>query len=771
MISYNDSVINKFDDPESGNAAVGATVTVRDATTGAKAAIYSDNGITAISNPLTVDDYGNYTFFASSGTYDLVINEGLPSERVVSKVSIFETDSLRYDNVAAMTAVTIPLGSSVTCDRYYDGGEIVAGLSYICLTPAQYGGTPDGYIDHYDDAGNVLKLVNNGAIDQKHAGATGDGSTDDTSAIEAADSFSGDVSVSLGDYLFNGENIANIGDFDISDKATFKNSIYTGIVQKDAGVNWLHHNHLEQGVGTGVVTSGNIPHPPVYTGDKQRQIDVVAYWYNDFGLDAVRQAGGAIGSTQWYYWSWLFHGAAGDGYEAKRHSWLGYYRGDDPAVLDWQSYWLNEAGVTSVILQPRASLSGYAASWMNSSDPNYWLYQLLNNAPNFKQLQYALWVDSSSNSTDTSNKTAIEASFDDVISIYSSYGNVYTYNYLGKVYAVVFAYDVSNWRGAYDSYSGSANTITMLKAQAVKFQAAGFDGVCVFGRNNSSDLCGNEDLLDNGVITFNVGYTDVYDPANNGSVSPAVDYEDLAIGVAARPSSSIAYKWSIPAVSTDRDSHSYHPSTWNWTGSTPELFEKMCRNAIRRMQLRGTPRVMTVYNVTEHAEGGAALQPNMRDGKGYLHALRNALNGVAVSGDSTVSDGTFTPTLEDAATGGNVATPSLSYGTYVRSGKSCTVSVTLTNINTAGLTAGNSIYIKGLPFAAENLSGSLQKWIGACRLNDVAFNGSVCCQIDENTDYIKLYDSDGAGADAELLVSSLTSGASDIYLSLTYRID
>jgi FPC/CPF motif-containing protein YcgG len=42
-------------------------------------------------------------------------------------------------------------------------------------------------------------------------------------------------------------------------------------------------------------------------------------------------------------------------YDPSRHPMLGWYKGDDPNVLDWQCYWLVKYGVTAVI--PTGSLT------------------------------------------------------------------------------------------------------------------------------------------------------------------------------------------------------------------------------------------------------------------------------------------------------------------------------------------------------------------------------------------------------------------------------
>lgn len=464
---------------------------------------------------------------------------------------------------------------------------------------------------------------------------------DSTTAIESFNTESnGDTEILSKTYLFNGQNISNIANINISRQANFNNSIYDGIIRNDKGVFWLHQNHLEEYSSSAPfqqITSGNIPAPPIFEGDKQSHTNMLAYWYQDFGLEATRVNGAIYGSEAWYYWSWLRHGASGDGYEPERQSTLGYYRGDDANVLDWQCYWLNEAGVTGVIPQTRggvgtsgADFGSIRATWANAGDINHWMYQLFNNAPNFKQLTYALWAWSGSNTNSPENQALIEGSFNELVAIYDEYKNFNFISKNGGVYPVVFVFEGETWRGAYDSFNGDTNTKAFLIAQANKFKAIGWDGFALLARNSSSTLVGDEDLEAAGVIYLDASYTQTnYTPSNNGGLVTPADYEDLANGIGTRPDGSpFPYQNVVPNLVTSLKSHSFHPSTFDRPGSTPELFELMARNAIRRSRKNGNPSILTCYNVSEWAEAGPALQPNMRDGKGYLTALRNALSSV-----------------------------------------------------------------------------------------------------------------------------------------------
>jgi hypothetical protein len=186
----------------------------------------------------------------------------------------------------------------------------------------------------------------------------------------------------------------------------------------------------------------------------------------------------------------------------------------------------------------------------------------------------------------------------------------------------------------------------------------------------------------------------------------------------------------------------------------------------------------------------------MRDGKGYLDALRNALNTVSpnvkvvsYSGVESVEglefqdsggtgtatrnvmsdyeDGEFSPVISDAATGGNLGAPSQTYGFYTKIGRQTTVVIQMTNINTSGMTGTNDVFIQNLPFTAENLAGT-QNYNGSVRLNVVNYNGQVLPEVSDSNTYLKLIDIVSGGVGDYISVQDLVTNQADIYLALTY---
>ena len=141
---------------------------------------------------------------------------------------------------------------------------------------------------------------------------------------------------------------------------------------------------------------------------------VLAHWYTDAGLE-VRRANPGSGWLGWYYWTWAFHGGYPRGnntlatdYDPARKPLLGFYRGDDADVLDWQCFWLREYGVAGVIL------IGAGKPQSDPAKPFYWQYQLFHNVPNFKGLRYVMTMPDGS-STRGANASSIKADWRSIL--------------------------------------------------------------------------------------------------------------------------------------------------------------------------------------------------------------------------------------------------------------------------------------------------------------------------------------------------------------------
>lgn len=88
MQKFQDVILDQY-----GNVVQNASITVYNTGTAVKPTIYSDNGITITTNPVTTDSLGRYYFYAPAGRYDLAIS----GSKIVSYT---ETDVLLQDSTA-----------------------------------------------------------------------------------------------------------------------------------------------------------------------------------------------------------------------------------------------------------------------------------------------------------------------------------------------------------------------------------------------------------------------------------------------------------------------------------------------------------------------------------------------------------------------------------------------------------------------------------------------------------------------------------------------
>jgi hypothetical protein len=87
-----------------------------------------------------------------------------------------------------------------------------------------------------------------------------------------------------------------------------------------------------------------------------------------------------------------------------------------------------------------------------------------------------------------------------------------------------------------------------------------------------------------------------------------------------------------------------------------------------------------------------------------------AISLVDVENLANYTEGTFTPVLSDASSGGNVSSTSAAEANYTKIGRVVFIQVRFSNINTSGMTAANELIMQGLPFtsaASNNIPTSI----------------------------------------------------------------
>lgn len=441
--------------------------------------------------------------------------------------------------------------------------------------------------------------------------AVGDGVTDQTDKIELA--LSDAINHNLPLFLPDGEFVARIDP--IGDSVQIFGNGTIKYIKPTMHTNEIPHigtphNASEQKYTFGnYIMEGNIVAAPQLHTVPHMGLDIIAYWYNDFGLfRTAAHENQKFGSHKWYDWSWNFKSGNNNPYDPKRHPILGYYRGDDANVLDWICYWLGSNGIGSVVLSQVPS----SDNWDSPSDYNYWIYQLFENTPNFKRLKYILFTLSSN------KKTAAEIEYQNdrmIDGIITKYDNYHRYEKNGKSYVTLFCWDLEQIRGVYDAYKGNSNTLNYLINYSRKLKSKGFDGLCLMARGYNENQFDSqlEYLESNDVILLNCEYSSRYGKDEAYAHSYTNYVHQVQFPVKAN---------TVINVMTSAESRD-HTSKWSLKGSTPELFKNLVDKAVDHINNTNVPRMLTVYNVSEWAEGGASLIPNQQDLFGYLEAINS----------------------------------------------------------------------------------------------------------------------------------------------------
>lgn len=131
-------------------------------------------------------------------------------------------------------------------------------------------------------------------------------------------------------------------------------------------------------------------------------------------------------------------------------------------------------------------------------------------------------------------------------------------------------------------------------------------------------------------------------------------------------------------------------------------------------------------------------------------------------------EGTFTPEVADAITGGNIASTSTAAGSYTKVGNLVKCAIRLDNIDTTGLTAGNLLYVRGFPFMSK--TGTARHYGTVTVVNSVTFSGYLSIRIGPGSSEGLLFDNTSGASAGILLISALSSGVSDLELEISYLV-
>ena len=153
------------------------------------------------------------------------------------------------------------------------------------------------------------------------------------------------------------------------------------------------------------------------------------------------------------------------------------------------------------------------------------------------------------------------------------------------------------------------------------------------------------------------------------------------------------------------------------------------------------------------------------DGKGITF---NSITYNAATTLDWYEEGSFTPVLADATTGGNTATMTTARGRYTRIGNAVHCSIEFIEIDATGLTGGNAIVVRNLPFVGK---GDIINRVPVAYWNQLTLSGAspvgLAFSIVNNQTYGNLTALQTTGVTAQL-VSGINNGVTSISMVFTY---
>jgi hypothetical protein len=134
-------------------------------------------------------------------------------------------------------------------------------------------------------------------------------------------------------------------------------------------------------------------------------------------------------------------------------------------------------------------------------------------------------------------------------------------------------------------------------------------------------------------------------------------------------------------------------------------------------------------------------------------------------------EGTFTPELADAASGGNTATTTTSTGVYTKVGNLVILNMRFTDIDTTGLTGTNTLFVRDLPFTNASLAQNQCEGPVRMDLVDVPTGtySATFATVANNT-YGSVRISVDNSNDVQIKVQDINSGSSDIFITVQHFV-
>ena len=112
------------------------TITVRDYAGDALSTIFSDNVSTPLSNPFNAGAIGGFTFYAANGNYNVIVNEGLATEKSINDIQLFDPDDVPTSSIIhADLGGVFDAGAGVSDGHIDDQAQEIAGVKTFSSSP------------------------------------------------------------------------------------------------------------------------------------------------------------------------------------------------------------------------------------------------------------------------------------------------------------------------------------------------------------------------------------------------------------------------------------------------------------------------------------------------------------------------------------------------------------------------------------------------------------------------------------------------------------
>jgi len=130
-------------------------------------------------------------------------------------------------------------------------------------------------------------------------------------------------------------------------------------------------------------------------------------------------------------------------------------------------------------------------------------------------------------------------------------------------------------------------------------------------------------------------------------------------------------------------------------------------------------------------------------------------------------EGTWTPVISDASSGGNTASLTTVEASYIKVGSKVDIFCNIDGIDIAGMTGGNYLFLRGLPFA----DSADMRHAGTCVLSYFTFSGYVVPQTySVSSNYVTFRDNTSGTSQTNLTVATISNLDAQIRMNLTYKV-